>query len=385
MRLFNPFLTVGLTFLIMAGCGPKTRKAGGMMDDPQTHYEQGMKYYNGGEISRAGEEFKSALSLDKKFAAGYAGLALVLASEGNFKEAYKNIDKALGLNDKLIAGYIASGIVITLENQGKDNEDWIADAVKQYDKIIKKLDPKNSEAYYRKGWTLKKGLDFKGAEENFKKVLELDKDYTKEADEQYKLVQDIQRAAPGSRVGKKIALVDEISKADICALFISELDATRLIQKKRPKNYDTGFKAPEDTRSMTTKTTIQMASATDIESHWAKNFIGDVLKLEMRGLEADPSHKFYPDNKITRAEYALMVEDILISILNDPKLATKNIGAESSRFPDVNPSNFYYNAICNAVDKNIMDGKMNGEFEPQGTVSGPDALLVIRKLKELKK
>jgi hypothetical protein len=80
----------------------------------------------------------------------------------------------------------------------------------------------------------------------------------------------------------------------------------------------------------------------------------------------------------------MMVEDVIIAILGDKTLATKYIGSES-RFPDVNPSHPAYNAICTAVDKNVMDAEMNGEFGLDQSVSGPDALLVIRKVKELNK
>ncbi len=80
----------------------------------------------------------------------------------------------------------------------------------------------------------------------------------------------------------------------------------------------------------------------------------------------------------------MMVEDAIIVILGDESLATKHIGTES-RFPDVNSSHPAYNAICNAVDKNVLDGEMNGEFGLDRSVSGPDALLAIRKLRDLNK
>jgi hypothetical protein len=80
----------------------------------------------------------------------------------------------------------------------------------------------------------------------------------------------------------------------------------------------------------------------------------------------------------------MMVEDAIIAILGDETLATKHIGTES-RFPDVNPSHPSYNAICNAVDKNVLDAEMNGEFGLDKSVSGPEALLAIRKLKDLNK
>jgi len=129
---------------------------------------------------------------------------------------------------------------------------------------------------------------------------------------------------------------------------------------------------------------VSAKAITDIDNHWAKNFITDIADLNIRGLEPYPDHTFHPQELVNRGEFAMMVEDAIIAILGDQSLATKHIGTES-RFPDVNSSHPSYNAICNAVDKNVLDAEMNGEFGLDKSVSGPDALLAIRKLKDLNK
>jgi tetratricopeptide (TPR) repeat protein len=384
MRTIATILSAAAVIAMAAGCASTVRKAGGYMDDPQTHYNEGMKYYNDARFADADKEFNLALSLDKKFAPAYAGLALAAAERKDFKTAYAMADKAEKYNGKLPQAYIARGVVITREKAGSKEEDWYEDAIKQFDKALK-LDPKNGEALYRKGCTYKVAYLFKEAGDAFSKVLNLNNGYTKEADEQWKIVQDIERAAPGSRVGKKIALVEKISRADICALFVSELNVDKLLQKKTAKTYDTGFKAPPDQRELTTSTVVKTPAVTDMKGHWAENFVNDILAQQVRGLDAYPDHTFKPDQLVTRSEYAFMLEDILIAILGDQSLATKYVGSSPSRFPDVSASSPYYNAICNMVDKGIMKAKMSGEFGIEDPVSGAEALLVIRQLKELKK
>ncbi|MBN1576573.1 MAG: S-layer homology domain-containing protein [Chitinispirillaceae bacterium] len=380
--------------LLIAGCAPKARKAGGQMDDPPTHYKQGMKYWDDGKYAQAEEEFKLAQTLDLKYAPAYAGLAMTTAqaaksaadvetAEKGFKEALKLADKAQSLDSKNPDVFIAKAIVITIKNEGKDTKTWLDDVEKEYNKALK-IDPENSEALYRRGYCYKKAYEFSKAADDFRKVLDLKKEFTTQANEQWEIVQKIERAAPGTDVGKKIALVEKIGRADIAALFVSELQIDKLIDKKAPKNYNTEFQAPDDSREMKADSIVSMAAVTDIDGHWAKNFIMDVVERGIRGLEPYPDHTFHPDQLVNRGEYALMVEDVLIAITGDKTLATKHIGTES-RFPDVNPSHPAYNAVCNAVDKGVMDAAMNGEFGLDNPVSGPDALLVIRKLKDLNK
>jgi hypothetical protein len=379
---------------MVVGCGPKARKAEGHMDDPPTHYKQGMKYWDAGEFAKAEEEFNHAKDLDPKYAPAYAGLALTTANkamgakttdetEDLFKEAVKLADKAQGLDDKIPEVYIAKALVLTMKYEGTPAKEWLKEVEAEYTKALK-IDPDNSEAYYRRGYCYKKAYEFGKAATDFRKVLDLNKDFTQAADKEWELVQKIERAAPGTDVGRKIALVDKISRADVCALYVSELKIDKLVAKKRPKVQNTDFEAPDDPREMEADKVVKMEEITDIGKHWAKNFILDIVNLKIRGLEAYPDHTFHPQELVNRGEFAMMVEDAIIAILGDETLATKHIGTES-RFPDVNPAHPSYNAICNAVDKNVLDGEMNGEFGLDKSVSGPDALLAIRKLKDLNK
>ncbi len=143
-----------------------------------------------------------------------------------------------------------------------------------------------------------------------------------------------------------------------------------ILEKKRPKTYDTGFKTPDDPTQMQTSTMVEMAEVTDIENHWAKNWIADIVKE--RGMDVFPDHTFRPDEKINRANYAMIIQNILIMSTGDETLATKYIGTPS-RFPDVNPSHFAYNAICLVVDRGIMAAdKMTGAFDLNKKISGAD-------------
>jgi Tfp pilus assembly protein PilF len=385
MKTVATLAAAAAVIFMAAGCASTARNAGGEMDTPQAHYKEGMKYMNQGQIDKAAEEFDLSTSLDPKYAPALARRALITAVKGDLKGAEKLVDKAKSADDECIDGYIVKAMLILLGSaQGKAVKEWLPDAESQFKKALK-IDPQNAEVFYRRGSIYKAVYLFDKAADDFKTVIEMKKEWVKEADEQWQVMQMIERAAPGTDVGKKIAIVDNISRADICALFVSELEVDKLFQKKAVKEYDTDFKAPENQREMKAPAPAKAETVTDIKGYWAENFIQDVLALQLRGLDAYPDHTFKPDQLVTRSEYAFMLEDILIAILGDQSLATKYVGSSPSRFPDVNPSSPFYNAICNMVDKGIMKAKMNGEFGIENPVSGANALLVIRQLKELQK
>jgi len=88
----------------------------------------------------------------------------------------------------------------------------------------------------------------------------------------------------------------------------------------------------------------------------------------------------------TQAEFALMMEDILIKATGDEALATRFIDSQSP-FPDIRSDMSYFNAVMVCTSRNIMTARdvATGEFAPQGTVPGADALLAIRQMKTLLK
>lgn len=358
--------------LAIVGCGPKAIKEASVLDTPENHYNQGMRELDRGNLDNAMAEFQRALSLNPNFSEGFAGLGLVWANKGDFKKAYENVDRALDKNDKSLDSRVIKGRIIVMERKG---DDWIDKAIKEFDKASE-INPSSPKPVFYKGEALKAGYRFLDAANAYSRVIAMKGDYAAEADKSWALVQKIQRAAPGTKVGAKIALIDEIDRADVAVLFMEELKLLEIINKKRPKTYDTGFKAPDDPTKMQTSQTIQMPDVTDVNAHWAKSWINDIVKA--RGMEVFPDHTFRPDEKISRADYAMLLQNILIMATADEALATKYIGTDS-RFPDVNASHYAYNAMCLMADRGIMAAdKMTGAFDLNAHVSGADALLIIR-------
>ena len=365
-------LSVGL-IAMLAGCGAKPIKEESVLDTPDNHFSQGMREFDRGNLDLAMGEFQRAMALDPDYAEAYSGMALVYAEQGNFKEAHDFADKGISKNKDSMEARIIKGRVITKERKG---DDWVEKAVKEFEKAAE-ISPNSDKPPYYMGITYKEGYFFGEAANAFSKVIEMKGEYSGAADAEWAVVQKIQRAAPGTKVGKEIALIPEIDRADLAVLLMEELKLLEILEKKRERVYDTGFKAPDDPTKMQQPEAEKLADVTDISDHWARNWIKDIV--EARGMDVFPDHTFRPDELITRANYAMIMQNIMIKATGDQTLATKYIG-QSSSFPDVNPSHYAYNAISLMVDRGIMAAdKMTGEFRLSNHMSGADALLIIRE------
>ncbi|MCD6117831.1 S-layer homology domain-containing protein [bacterium] len=358
--------------LVIAGCGPKPIPQQSILDTPQNHYKQGLREIERGNLTDADKEFDRAIRLAPDYAGGYAGKALINCKNKDFGMAFKMIDKAIGKDKKFVDAYIIKGRILTAEKKDKD---WIKNAEKSFNKALK-IDPKSYKAMYYQGIAYKEAFMFNDAADSFRKVIASKGDYAQAADKEWELVQKIQRAAPGTELGKKIALIPEIDRSDLAVLLVEELKILTVIDKRKTKTYDTSFRAPEGRTEMKKKEAEQ-AKIADISDHWAKTWIAQVVNAGI--MEKFPDNTFHPDQKITRANFAMILQNMLILIKGDNSIATKYLGS-TSRFPDVNPSHFSYNAICLAVDRGFMTTKnLDGAFGIRDHVSGADALLMIRK------
>ncbi|MBD3290439.1 hypothetical protein GF337_16665, partial [candidate division KSB1 bacterium] len=294
--------------------------------------------------------------------------------EDLFEEAIDLANKGIDKNDKSIDAHIIKGRVLTMQRKG---DDWVEDAADAFEKATK-INPKSDKAWYYLGLTYKQGFQFGDAVDAFRNVVALKGEYAEEANRQWEIVQKIERAKPGTKVGAKVALIPEIDRADLAVLLMEELKLMKLIEKKRPRVYDTSFEAPEDPTKMEATKVTSMERATDVEGHWAESWIKEIIDVQIPGLEPYPDHTFRPDEYITRANYAKVMESIMIIVTGDETLATKYIG-QPSMFPDVRGSHYAYNAIALMTERGIMNAdKMTGEFRLNDHMSGADALLSIR-------
>ena len=390
------FLSLGLATivsLILSGCADVARRGEG--ETPEQHFYAGNRLIDGKRYDEAMGEFERSVAIDPDFGPGYAGIGLVHAHQEDFAKAreqgFKGRDRAKNDEHKIMA-YNMLGRIQTLEarsfpqdrfddrrNKAHDARDRLNEAISIGEKNMGRFRSLVSESYFYLGRAYMVSYEFSDSATAFRKVLELDDpSFRENADREYARLQKIERAAPGTQFGKEIALVDEITRAHIASLFITELELDKKLEEKRAAQGNAEFEAPNKDNEFQTQ--LKVEDITDIKDHWAQFFIGKVVELNI--IEVFPDHTFHPEEKMSRAAYATMVQEIIIQATNDNDLATKFFGS-ASPFSDVRNDHYAFNAVMVSTTRGIMEAKVDGTFGLDDTVSGADALLIIRRLKEI--
>ena len=352
--------------LLIAGCATKPQSD---VDTPEYHFRSGMRSVDTGNYDAALNSFQRALDLDKKFVPAYAGLGLANAHLGNIKAAKKNIGKAVdkGSKDPDVLAICARGWIV----MRNDDKKWFKKATNILDKALKR-DKQHEESLYYYGLANLYKYNFSDAESYFRRVVEMKGDYSGRADTQWKRSQKIVRAMPGTEAGKKIALQEQINRADLSVIFAEELKISELMEKLPAQSG--GFQTPGQMN-----TTSRSRTPSDAGGHWASSWISEVIQYGI--LEVGPDGRFYPDETITRAEYAMAVQRLLVVATRDNSLEVRYFGESPSRFSDVPSSHPAYNAMALCSERGIMQSDvMTGKFNPTGNIDGADALLIIRTL-----
>jgi N-acetylmuramoyl-L-alanine amidase len=117
--------------------------------------------------------------------------------------------------------------------------------------------------------------------------------------------------------------------------------------------------------------------------HWAENEIRVMFGLEVfRG----DSSAFYPDNYITRAEFAAAMAKVAREVPQDPTLITRTVSATRrttgkevivSPFDDVSINNIYFNDIKSVFERGIMFGKGYNRFAPNEYITKAEAVVTF--------
>lgn len=393
------FLIPCLIIVLVFGCAPKeTVKCTLPEDNPEHHYLVGMRAVEEGKLDMAIEKFERALYCDKKFSRAYSGIAIAKAEKAKIikdrdirKIEIERIENDLKMAKKYAENtsdefdYYTAKMRVYSTLKPKD---WLEETEKAYfnaqdlkvdETKLTYYEGKEAAAYFM-GLAYYENFDFEKAKDRFRAVLNAKKTgkWHEKADRAWKKADKITRAMAGitvGDVGKKIAVQESITRANLAALLVDELKIDRVFAGKIPIHSNIEKAKPEFIPA-------------DITNNPFRQEILTVLKWKIRGLEPKydetvKAYLFKPEEVVKRGEMALILEDVLIKITGDERIATAFFGHEKSPFPDVRVTSPIYNAVMNMTTRGIMEAEeISGEFKPESAVTGADAILAIRILKQ---
>ena len=378
-----------LLLVVLAGCAER-RPPANVADTPERHAGNGMSLLESGDLDAALAEFDQALALDAQCGPAYVGKGLVFGTEATrtqdagekgrlTRQAFDSLRKgkryAIG-DDEKVECYVAFIRVQTMVGQAG----WLEDAEENFRYAIA-VDRRAAAPYFFMGEAYKKAYRFGDAARMYRKVLDLNSDYKVEADRSWALMERIQRAAPGTTIGKQIALTEALTRGQAAALFVRELKVEEACTRVESGNSGPSRTSPAAGRQ--TEPVTKPAAAVDMGTHPLRQDVEAILPLGVRGLELYPDQTFRPDELVTRAAFAVMMEDILAKARGEERGVSRFTGI-SSPFVDVGNDRPYFDAVMACTSLGIMKpvDTRGREFRPMETISGIEALLAVRTLKE---
>ncbi|MCL4872814.1 S-layer homology domain-containing protein [bacterium] len=386
-------LSLAMAVFALSGCSKPEMRCTSPEDNPMHHYLAGMELLEKGRTDAALEKFARASWCDERYSPAHSGTAIAAAMKAgaqkdeeyrrtDIKRINEHLEKARKLSsspeDSFAARLAEMRVAMALKEK-----DWLREAEKSH-KAAARLKVKEGErlpfykdgeaADYFMGAAYLEAREFQPAGERFKYVLDSGSDgkWHGPADQAWKRTDKVVRALSGvtfGNIGKEIALRDTVSRAEVAALLIDELRAEKLFEGRIPvKAKEAGF-IPADMLGSPLKEEVSM-----------------LVRLGLRGLEpvydeTTRAYLFRPQEPLKRKELALALEDIVMKLSNDEKMATAFLGHRHSPFPDVEPSSPWYNAIMSVTTRGLMETALSGEFRPDENVDGAEAIMAVRTLK----
>lgn len=349
--------------LSVAGCAPEARRLESVLGSPEHHALNGFKLMDKSRLQDAEREFEWALQLDPEYSPALRGMGLVEGMEGRFGAAFASMERARssarGEEDKALA---CVGLLRLHSMQG--GAGWLERAENAFS-MAQALRSDLPEAYLQMGLAYKKAYRLEDAQRSFQRVLEVEGKLADSAREQIGILQKIETAVPSSAAGKRVAVTDFITRADVADLLVHELG----LGAGRPKARE------EETAA------AARPMPPDVGDHPLGEEIETVIHMEIQGLGPLKDGTFAPNQYVRRSGFAVLITDLIVKLEADPLLHREHLGKRSP-FMDVRPEAAYFNAVMVCTEKGLMPETRPGYFEPARRVSGAEAVLVVRNLRE---
>lgn len=349
--------------------------ATGAMESPDYLYGSGKRLLEAGDTKQAAVFFDQALAADDTHINAMIGMVDVALANNEAENAVSWAKRAIKMADTDAERRDASTALMKVYGTTHP-DDWLEKMTSLWEDVREiAAQPEAAAMIMGKGY--QDTGDYLQAVVCYRQVIDWQGIQAAEADRAMDDLFRQLRAEPGSPVGRSVSRLETVTRGDLCALIIEELKLPEYLANKIPKKYNARFVTPQQY----SKTDDTPSLPSDVVGSQYEVNIIQVLNYAIRGLEPFPDGGFHPDTHVTRATFALTMEDILSRIKNEPLLNTAFVGSRSP-FPDVAADHFAFNAIVVCTTRDFIAADLDGAFRPDQPVSGAESLIGIRRLKE---
>jgi len=332
----------------------------------QKHISNGKKYIKENNPQKAVYEFLKSLQAKEDNFEAYLGLSLSYFELKQYKESYEALENAKKYKKNNINNKDYNMLIMKLNVFHFNRLDgiWFNEIDSAFNRLTAN-NPENPEIYYIMGIACKQVYFFNRAKVLFNKSNDIGKGYL---DLVHKEIMEIKKIKQSNDLNEneQFALYSKINRGDLAKLLVKEFVTTNLINP--PYNISAKEKI----------------TAIDIGNNPNRSEIESIIIYNIKGFTPYVNNTFEPEMPVTKGEFAVILEDILVRLMGKQKLI-KYYQQKKSPFIDINCSNpfFYPSLICTSL--NILSKSISGEFNPQNSVSGSQALMSIRTVKYLLK
>ncbi len=364
--------------LLGCGGGETARKTHAVGATPESYYDQGKTYLRHANFKQALLSFRNAIDLDPEFAPAYEGLARIYLELDKLDKAWAFASKAIRYDKDWILTRVVQAKVRARQEHYDQAIAVAKIAVRnvKYSSVPNK-DMALAEVYMALGDIYRQAGQLEEAQEAFLKVLSLDPLFLA-SDQAMRDLKQRRSNRESERLAtlRKVAEKSELTRSDIAVLLVAELPLQRFFQ---PKVIASAGNVPSTLPGTPDKLHVSNQWPKDVtNSHWARHFIREAL--EYGALDNMPDGNFYPDRKMSRGDFAILLEDLMARYWDDKSMKQKYAG-ESSPYSDIANTDPYFNSVMVVTDRKLMSVFDDDSFKPLAHVSGTLALEAIRRLK----
>ncbi|MBF0449855.1 MAG: tetratricopeptide repeat protein [Candidatus Magnetomorum sp.] len=316
-----------------------------------------------GHTQLAFRQYTHALSLDPDNIPAVMGLSKCYLKENKHNMAYSSLSR---IEDRAKRTRYSPEFSFLFIQASISQAKWDNAGLKKIENAYNFALPayrNKPEFYYYMGLACKKFFQYNRAKTFFSKVISFKSEFTENAYDQINKILELERCKT-CEFREKLPLISQLSRADMAYLLHHELNIHELL-----------------TRFSSYRSRPQPQTARDIDAHPLKNEIQAILTLNLSGLSLFRSHQFQAEMPMTRGDLALIIYELSQRVVPQ-SVSSFDAQKQYVSIADIRPSQYFYRSIVFCTEHFLMLPLETGEFDPYGPVSGADAILSIRTLKQ---